>query len=351
MFEVRNMLTVSYINQKDISLIEDEWKRLERGSEMTYFQRFEWYKLLMQFTPNVPGITESLYAVVKRGRDIVLIAPLWVTKHTFLSVNKRGVYMIGRRGCTDYLNFIYSKFDESAVCVLLESLYARYGNINLYFENLKEETETFKYFSSKQNAHIVSSEICVSLSLPDSIEEYHKMLSKSTRQNLRTAVNRADKDGVFIEYRTDDSSIDKVQCSALRNERLISKKAIGSESLINRLKSCIYRLLEITFPPLIAHEHDSSCHFLSGYQKDELQMFFCYGQDVPHHQLVVMTAGLNEKTSRYSPGMVAWYNFILELIQNKEFFEIDFLKGGERYKYALGGKEHSIHNLIYQIHE
>lgn len=345
------MYTIEYFPQKDIDRIEEEWRKLEKGSEMTYFQRYDWYKMLIPFTPSVKFYTDSFYAVVRKDGKAVLIAPLWVLTHNYLFVNKRGIYLIGRRGCTDYMNFIYETFDPDSISFLLTQLAKKYGQNTLTIEGIKEDTNTFQYLKTQHCAITVSSEVCVSLSIPDRIEDYQKMLSKSSRQNIRTAVNRSEKDGLRFDYYFDDISISKSRCSDIRTKRLAKKANNGSGTILSRLKSAIYRSLEVRFPICLPHESDIQSHYLSAYLNDELQMYFCYGMDQTAKRLVVMTAGLDDKYARYSLGMVAWYNYILQLINDKQITEIDFLRGGERYKYALGGTESSISTIKVAINE
>lgn len=66
---------------------------------------------------------------------------------------------------------------------------------------------------------------CVTLQLPHTIEEYNKMLSKNSRQNLRTANNRLQKDGKTLIFNDDDQQVDRQECMRLREAKLSVKYA------------------------------------------------------------------------------------------------------------------------------
>ena len=75
---------VEYISASNLEKIEQVWKLLERGSDMTLFQSYDWNKMLLEFyIPKDTKYYESQYAIVKNEETVCLIAPLWITKKTF----------------------------------------------------------------------------------------------------------------------------------------------------------------------------------------------------------------------------------------------------------------------------
>ena len=183
--------------------------------------------------------------------------------------------------------------------------------------------------------------MCAHLVLPDSFERYKDLLSKNTRKNLRLAYNRLKTDGKDIKVVCDDENADMERCSYIRNARL-RKKNSYQVSFLNKIKSYIYKKLAISFPECVQHQEDKNAHILSVYCDGLLQMFFCYGIDALHRKVVLMTAGVEEQFARYSLGVIGLYEFIQYLIEQGKIDEIDFLRGGEHYKYALGGVNHTI---------
>jgi CelD/BcsL family acetyltransferase involved in cellulose biosynthesis len=51
-----------------------------------------------------------------------------------------------------------------------------------------------------------------------------------------------------------------------------------------------------------------------------------------------MDAGTDLDFARYSPGMLLMHQFILKAIQEGKLQIVDFTRGDEKYKFALGGQ-------------
>ena len=62
-----------------------------------------------------------------------------------------------------------------------------------------------------------------------------------------------------------------------------------------------------------------------------------------------MAAGTDLEFARYSPEMLLMYNFILHSIEEGMIKEVDFTRGDEMYKFALGGKLHINHTIKFRI--
>lgn len=107
------MIKEYFIN--NLSKIENDWKRLEIGTEMTSFQTYDWSLLLLK------DIKEKLLRSIfwkpvfvchlNSGGEVDMIAPLVVQSK---SLNLRfysmmsGICILGEKSYSDYLNFIYN---------------------------------------------------------------------------------------------------------------------------------------------------------------------------------------------------------------------------------------------------
>lgn len=181
---------IDFFNADEIDLLREDWLLLQKGRDMTYFQFFEWYKMLAAFSPKNSRNFETVFVTVSnRSGRRVLIAPLWVIKRTFRLVNRKGVYLFGRRGFSDYLNLIYDEFDAKAFECLVEAVREKYGVDIFTFELLRESTSLYGYLSSHYTFIKRHTTTCVQVLLPSTKEEYYKSLSKNSRQNIRTAIN------------------------------------------------------------------------------------------------------------------------------------------------------------------
>lgn len=341
--------TIRYIPAKDLHQIQEEWKVLETGEDMTLFQSYDWYVMLLKYY--IPKDTinfESVYAIVEADKQPCMIAPLWIIKNSFRILNRKGVYLIGRCSFSDYLNFIYSNFDPSAFNFLVKELRQKY-NISLFtFEDLRESTSTYKHIVN--SFHIIENKEspCVTLQLPTSVEEYQKILSKNSRQNLRTAGNRLQKDGKTLVFNDDDVQVNRQQCLDLRETKLSVKYAEFSS--FRKYKYRIINRLRYTFPSFTPITHFPKSKIMTANDNEgNLRAFFNYAYDHNNKAIRIMAAGTDLDFARYSPGMLLMHQFILKAIKEGKLLVIDFTRGDEKYKLALGGQLNFNHKIIFKL--
>jgi len=340
---------VRYVKGIHLSQIREDWMALESGEEMTLFQSYQWYQVLLEhYVPVDTGNYESLYAVVESDGQPCMIAPLWVVKHTFRLLNHKGVYMLGRGSFSDYLNLVYRHFDGNAFDYLSNDLARRFGVTYFTIEQLRETTSVYRHILANYVVRRNSEYPCVGLNLPHSVEDYNRLLSKNSRQNIRTANNRLKKDGKNLVYNFDDQEIDKKRCLAIREA-----KQLVNYSKLPLLYRYKYKILNIfryhfnSFIPFISFPESkvmTACD-----EEGNLRAFFNYGYDSEERCIRVMTAGTDLDFARYSPGMLLMYNFILNSIQEDNLREIDFTRGDEKYKFALGGQQRTNHTVKFKI--
>lgn len=340
---------VRYIGGKQLDEIREEWIVLQTGNEMTMFQSYQWYEMLQDhYVPADTREYESIYAVVESDGKPCMIAPLWVVKKTFRILNQKGVYLLGRCSFSDYLNLIYQHFDECAFDYLLNDLSQRYGVKYCFFENFRESTSTYRYILDSYKIYKDSNHPCVGLCVSSCTEEYHKSLSKNSRQNLRTANNRLKKDGRSLIFNFDDHQIDRSRCLELRESKLIAK--YNDFPLMLKYKYRILNRFRYHFPSCSPISNYSEGKVMTAYDdKGNLRAFFNYGYDPSGMCIRVMAAGTDLDFAFYSPGMLLMYNFILEVIQEGKVKEIDFTRGDEKYKFSLGGHQSLIHTIKFKI--
>lgn len=331
----------------EITQIKDNWLSLEAGYDMTYFQTYDWNRMLTRIYEESNFKYEVIFCVVNNNHKPVLIAPLIIYRHTHGFINRKGFYFFGRKGWSDYLNFIYDKFDKVSVDYLFDELRFRYGVNSFYFEQVRSNTDFYKYLVDKRMIRKTSVVEYVKLDLPNTVEIYNKLLSKHSRQNIRTAKNRSEKAGVSFTINYDDKDVDLVVCKQIRESRVNEKlaKEYHSKSLLKKIKFKIWKKLEDKYPPFLPFYDDENSKMLTIYDNDVLCGFFNYGVDKYHSTILLMAVGTNDNYARYSPGLHALYSFICSKIEEGEISCIDFTRGNEPYKYALGGCDSHCLNL------
>lgn len=342
---------IEYLQPANINKIEAEWHSLTEGDEMTYFQSFEWYKMLFEINQVFDNNNFSVRIVVVSDNlsNVVMIAPLWIVTKTFAKFNKKGAYIFGGNQWSDYLNLIYKRFEPTAFEALLASVKEKYHITQFYFEELPGTTSLYHYLSDNYHIGAARKTDCVELTLPESTEAYHKLLSKSSRQNIRTAGNRAERDNIIFSINYDDKEIDRDFYAQLRSSRLDTKRLNYSlkQNLIFFISQKILRRGKYTFAPYSPFYDDKNAKFLTVRDANGvLCAAFCYGIDATN-RIAVMSACTNPDFYKYSPGILGMYDFINHLIEHTEIKSVDFTRGTERYKYALGGKEH--YNFSFSI--
>ena len=340
----------------DFKSLKSFWLQLECGTDMTYFQAYAWYEMLWNLNKDISDKRfEIVFATITQDRDVVLRAPLWIVKKTFGKVNRKGFYIFGRGGWSDYLNFIYKDFDDEVITFLLKQLTDKYKLSDFYFENISESTQMYKFLTSVCNTDDVSSQICVGLTIGGlKFDHYQKQLSKQFRQNIRTANNRLTRDCKSLVYDFSDSNVDLDEFTAYRSVRVAKKNDWGGKTLkwriINFISTKILRRGWYKFAEYAPYSHDKNSKFMTAKTYEgELCASFNYGVSPDGRSIVLMGVSTNPAYSRYSPGILLLYSFIENAIESDRYDYIDFTRGNETYKFALGGKEHKIYHIYLNL--
>lgn len=349
------MMTFKIFKISEIDLLQDAWLQLEKGLDMTYFQSYAWNLMLARLNEGVRSKKFVLcYATVYRGDKICLIAPLWIVRKTFGKFNQRGIYLFGRGQWSDYLNFIYNDWDDELAVFLFQKIKETFKIDTCYFENLQETSSLKQFITDYFQVVEQNQSVCVALSLPNTKAEYTRLLSKNARQNLRTARNRADKDGLEFVYNFNDTQVNLSEFSKFRSVRVAEKNNWEGNTfkwrILNFVSTKILKRGWYKFREYNPFEDDRRSRFLTlKTLQGDLCAAFNYGIDAPHQRIVMMAVATNEDYARYSPGMLLLHAFIEALIDSKSVETVDFTRGNERYKYVLGGTEHLINAIEFKI--
>lgn len=337
---------------QEFNSLEKYWKALETGSEMTWFQTFEWYKVL-----NDHFMAEKKKAPFRFGTYILFlddddaplfIAPIQIVKYGvfFKGIGiKKGFYFIGRQGYSDYLNFIYQKFDKKYIDSLFKYLNEKYKMNYFCFENVLSGTEVYEYLDSFENKNRIDS-LCMKLDLMDDFEEYRATLAKSVKRNLTTAFNRAKKNDLEFTYEVattlDDATIEELKNIYLprynkKNNRTYDDMSMQAK-LYTKARDAIVRYSNI---PVDVLTEIKDCWCLIIRCNGKIAAFF-YDVYFPTNKTVYqLIAGISEEYQWYGPGKTQLYSFIKDEIERGKptVKTIDFTRGNESYKYDFASKE------------
>lgn len=336
------MYRVKFVKKSGFKDLEDAWHRLEQGQDMTYFQLYDWYKMLIELNQKNNWAHEIVFCLVvdSNGHE-KMIAPLWIVKRFFGKRDRKGVYLFGRRGWNDYCNFIYDRFCAEALIALFQAIRQTYKITRYVFENLKTETSLYRYLQDNYQLLNSFNQVCIAVELPNNKELYLQKLSKHSKQNIRTAQNRTLKDGIKYIVNEDDKSMSIEEFQRFRKMRVKIKNKLSYGNLWFQVIKRLSPIVRYQFPKYTPMENDKNCQYIScRTTTNELMGAFCYGKDSLRHEIVIMAVSLNMAYKRYSPCMLAAYHYIMEHIGDPEIHVVNFTRGNEKYKYVLGGQEH-----------
>ncbi len=340
----------------DMVPLYDDWSKLETGNDMTCFQTFFWNSLLVeQWKHSIydKQFSKIYFYIVKKNGQVKIIAPLLVQSVSvhFMDIGrKKGIYFLGTNGATDYLNFIYDEFDKDAFNRLFQALHTDFKGYKIRLELIREKTKV-NYFLRDNNYHLSGHFTSASVHVFDSPEEYTKILSKNTRQNIRTAINRVKKDKLDYEL---SILTGRQPFQLVKNLDAIHSTRVADIRKKELSKNYVKRFYMSVQNKIVAMKEKKYNIILENMTNNENSVFVIVKLD---KQIVGYLYGIKDKNvirilqncydksvGRYSPMFRGCYDFILGECTYHKFGveEIDFTRGDESYKYKLGCEENNL---------
>ncbi len=273
---------------------------------------------------------EQYLCAVKEGDRVIGIAPL-VIKNNEAS-------FIGSADVCDYMDFVVVPGMETDFFkVLLDNL--RENGINrLNLESLRSDSTVMTYLKTldqNRGDEILSSEVAVSFEfkLPATWEEYLGMLVAKQRHELRRKLRRLEEEGRVV-YRTVENEAETREVT----DTFLTLFA-GSRSD----KAAFMTSKRAEFFRLIVRVMAEAGFFRFGileFEARPVAMVMCFDYA---GTIYLYNSGYESQYSSLSVGIISKALCIKDGIQRgrKRF---DFLKGEERYKHHLGGREMQLYN-------
>lgn len=338
-------------SMKDFEALECAWKQLENGKDMTAFQSYEWNRLLVEefFHLRYNRLFAEIQCyVVTEDQKAVAILPVIIQKRSAKILwwgRKKGAYILGEGSWSDYLNFIYQEPNEEAWELILNNLPKP-----VFVTSLRSSAEMCHFLEDRGS--MLSQQPSVFVPLMSDAAEYLASLSKSVRQNLRTATNRMNKAGLAYELRIEDGKLD----AALANELVgmhYDRAKIKNQRNYKKNLHWISRNLRNSYKEYQNRQYNIIYHSMTGNASGVTVIVYLNGVPAGYmygvrdsHAVRVMHNCIKEEYKFYSPMFIGAYDFICEEINNKRYnvTQIDFTRGNESYKFQLGGVELPINN-------
>lgn len=309
-----------------------KWDNLiNLSSTATFFQTKEWLTLWLKHFP----IKEKILGVFD-GEELVGIAPFSIDNQ---KIDLLGVTtVLGEELVSDFGDIIAIEGREKEVWeAALEGIRDQGSGISLLrpetrqlkpfleFNFIREDSPSFKILQ-ELGGKAEEMDVAPYIDLPKSWEDHLASLDRHNRHELRRKMRKL---GNVTVTKGNLSDIDEFF-------RLMT---LGNEQKRNFLK-----------PEIKGFFQDVITLFLP---KDMLEISFLEyeGRKIAavlififHNEVLLYNSGFNPKYSHLSPGLILKAYAIKEAIE-KGRKKFDFLRGGERYKYDLGGKERKLYRI------
>lgn len=258
---------------------------------------------------------------------------------------KKEVYLLGDFSAVGYCDLIYGPdVTDAQFDAVIGALKARYPGHTLKFNKVNESSALCRYLLRRSKS--LSQSECVSIRLGDDYDAYYKSLSKHSRQNIRTAYNRMNRDGKTFEFQIvrgpdrltnqQKNDIIRIYCTRMRDK-------FGGEVLPYPIMYAAQRY----FNPIVRSLNtlDDQFHALL-YIDGELAAFLSGLRSSDGSRIVVPRLSMNGKFDFYDPGIVLLRETAEYLCREHPGTELDLSRGSEKYKYTMGGKPHFNHSFV-----
>lgn len=178
---------------------------------------------------------------------------------------KDDAYIGGDLCASGYLDFLYpSNMDNKDFTEMFILLQQKLKGKVLHLNKLNEKSK-LQQFLAQNYDQIGERQICVNISLPETIDQYYHSLSKSVRQNYRTSINRMARENK--EWRI-EVAIGKKVDSKLQYEQMQIYFKREAERLKKKL-STIQKFVKGNLNPITQavkalHNNINGCLFIDG---------------------------------------------------------------------------------------
>lgn len=186
----------------------------------------------------------------------------------------------------------------------------------------------------------------VSIDISKSYDIYFSNLTKSSRQNLRTAYNRTKTDEMQIKLCVLDSNGYNKNLNSIINlsESRHAQRYGHNKTFIGVLfrkylnyATIIYKKTNKYSLSFMLKINDEIAGVMSG----------LISQDI----YIVPRLAINDKFKRYSPGIILLNETIKWLQNNRSIINLDLSFGLEPYKFSMGGTKYNCYNFTIKEHD
>ena len=274
--------------------------------------------------------TEAYLGVVRQEEEIIGIAPLVISDRT--------ASIIGDADVCDYLDFIVAPGQERAFFnVLLDDL-GQKGVNHLDLKSLRPDSAVINELvpvaeKRRYDVHYSREDVSLELALPTTWDDYLGLLVPKQRHEVKRKLRRLEEAG-NVDYRfvEDEESVNKAMDTFLK--QFTESREEKAEFLTTQMES-FFRLVFKAMAGMgllrlgILELDGAPAAMIMTFDYQDCVYLYNSGYDPQYRSLSV--------------GLLSKVLCVRDCIQRgrKRF---DFLKGGESYKYHIGGREIPLYN-------
>lgn len=319
------------------SPIKSDWKKLyDANPDLSPYQS-DWYAEIAfsyYLTYSVKWQAVPLFLEITEDDAPIMIIPL--CKKLF----KNEYTMFGDEAGYGYIDFIYEKdIEEEKLEKCFEILCKELKGNKLSVNCIREESLICQLLMKKYNPQPV---ICTYADLHNSYDEYLSSLTKHERHHIKNAYNRLENEKkvvslkVYYKQPLPPEELSKiVELYAARRKSRYGRAGGNFNKLFFRYLSICSVAMKKTdnFVHFILYIDNYPAAFYNGFLPRE------------NGAITIPRLAINIEYGRFSPGILLLNESIKKILELGIANKIDFMKGQERYKYEMGGKEHMYYNF------
>lgn len=316
----------------EIKVLADPWEIKTAWEELvpktrtaTFFQTYTWAEIWFKHFPQ-----GKPYILAFWEKDLIALAP-FLQKEKELSFWGTGE-VLGKELVTDFGDIIIRKgFEEKVWREILRHLRNSSPKQILDLHFLREESPSFKYLGSKFKGNVEKEDVAPFLNLSPTWEDYLGSLGWKERHELKRKIRRLEKAGSFQICGPSDFKDGLDKFFLLAKISSLEKKDFFKPAMEDFFRDLVRyfapsKMIDLCF---LDFKGVKIAATLSLIENDEVLLY---------------NSGFDPEFAHLAPGLILKAFLVKRAIEEgKKRF--DFLRGDERYKYDLGGKDQNLYHL------
>lgn len=215
-------------------------------------------------------------------------------------------------------------------------LHQQYKIATVQYDYVREGGSTYDQLSTLKSTQISQQEVSPVIVLPKTWEEYLSSLERTDRKELKRKWKRLETvSHQFIT--TDISQVDNYFQTFIKLHKMSDPNKV--QFMTEEMESFFKDLYKTKIP-----NWEQKLAILTINAAPAAVIFYFESSD----SLLLYNSGYNPEQKYYSGGLLLVSFLIRQAIENKRKV-FDFLRGNERYKYDLGGKDVNLYKFVCNI--